>query len=238
MTGPHVHENLGGYVLGALEPAEREAVAQHLATCPECAAEHARLAGLPALLQHADGLEIPSPPQAVEERLLDRVAQQAGQGRRRGRAGVLGLLARPRRWRPRLGRGRTALAAAVAGAALGAAITALAIGGDDSGTPARQYELQLTGTTGASAFAQLEPDRNGTELHLSVKGLPPGADAVYEVRCERGGWSASAGTFRADARGRAYVVLTTAARIGEYERIRVVRRSTPRDSDVMSAEVQ
>ena len=43
------------------------------------------------------------------------------------------------------------------------------------------------------------------------------------MRCERPGWSAGAGTFRADAQGRAYVVLTTAARIGEYERIRIVR---------------
>ncbi len=238
MTRPHVLDDLGGYVLGVLEPAERAAVAEHLATCRQCAAEHARLAGLPALLQHADGLEIPSPPHEVEERLLDRVAQQAGQRPRRGRAGVLGLLARPRRWRPRLGGSRAALAAAVAGAALGAAITALAVGGDDSGTPARQYELRLTSATGASARAQLEPGRGGTELHLWVKGLPPGAEAVYEVRCERPGWSASAGTFRADARGRAYVVLTTAARIGEYERIRVVRRSTPRDSDVMSGEIQ
>jgi len=33
-------------------------------------------------------------------------------------------------------------------------------------------------------------------------------------------------------------VLTTAARIGEYERIRVVRRTSPRDADVMSAEIQ
>ena len=66
-------------------------------------------------------------------------------------------------------------------------------------------------------------------MHLWVKGLPPGGDTVYEVRCERPGWSASAGTFRADARGRAYVVLTTAARLGEYERIRVVRRSDTTD---------
>jgi anti-sigma factor RsiW len=239
MTGPHVHEELGGYLLGALEPAEREAVARHLETCPECAAEHAHLAGLPALLQHADGLDIPPPPPAVEERLLDRVAQEAGVRPRRGRAGMLGLLARPRRWRPRLGRGRAALAAAVAGAALGAAVTALAVGGGDEGDgPPAQYRLQLTGAAGASARAELEPGRGGTELHLWVKGLPPGAEAVYEVRCERSGWSASAGTFRADARGRAYVVLTTAARIGEYERIRVVRRSSPQDTDVMSGEVQ
>jgi anti-sigma factor RsiW len=236
MSCAHVREELGGYVLGALDPAEREAVAAHLADCPECAAEHERLAGLPALLRHADGLEIPPAPPALEERLLDRVAQDRGQPR--GRAGRLGHLARPRRWRPRLTRGRAAVAAAVAGVALGAGVTALVQSDDGAGTPARQYELRLTGSSGASARAELQPDRGGTEVHLWVKGLPPGSEAVYEVRCERPGWSASAGTFRADARGRAYVVLTTAARIGEYERVRIVRRAQPRDADVMSGEIQ
>ena len=62
MSCDHIREELGGYVLGALEPAERDAVAAHLATCPACAAEHARLAELPALLAHAEGLEIPAAP--------------------------------------------------------------------------------------------------------------------------------------------------------------------------------
>jgi hypothetical protein len=237
MSCPHVREDLGGYVLGALDPAERDAVAAHLADCPECTAEHERLAGLPAMLRHAEGLEIPPAPPAIEERVLDRVAQD--RGRRRRRAGMLALLARPRRWRPSLTRGRAAVAAAVAGAALGAGVTALVHDdGGGGGTPAGQYALRLTGSGGASARAELEPGRDGTEVHLWVKGLPPGAEAVYEVRCERPGWSASAGTFRADARGRAYVVLTTAARIGEYQRIRVVRRAQPRDADVMSGEIQ
>jgi anti-sigma factor RsiW len=236
MRHGHVREELGGYVLDALDPADRDAVAAHLATCTDCAAEHARLAGLPDLLRHADGIEIPAAPPALEERVLDRVAQDRGQ--RRGRAGILGLLARPRRWRFGMSRGRAAVAAALAGAALGAGVTALVLAGDDGGTSARQYALQLTGAEGASARARLEPGRGGTEVHLWVKGLPPGAQAVYEVRCERAGWSASAGTFRADMHGRAYVVLTTAARIGEYERIRVVRRSKPRDADVMSADIE
>ena len=96
----------------------------------------------------------------------------------------------------------------------------LARTGDDAAAP--RYDLVLAGTGGASARAALEPDDDGTEVHLWVKGLPPGGDTVYEVRCERSGWSAGAGTFRADAEGNAYVVLTTAARLGEYERIRVV----------------
>jgi hypothetical protein len=197
MSGPHVREELGAYVLGRLEPDEREAVSAHLGTCTQCAAEYARLAQLPALLRQADGIEIPAAPPAV-----------------------------------------AAVAAGIAGAALGAGITALAVGGDDAGAPAGQYAVQLKGGSGASARAQLEPGGGGTEVHLWVKGLPPGAEAVYEVRCERPGWSASAGTFRADARGHAYVVLTTAARIGEYERIRVVRRSDKRDAEVMSGEIQ
>jgi hypothetical protein len=238
VTRDHVLEDLGGYVLGALDPAEREAVAAHLATCPACAEEHARLAGLPAMLRPAEGLEIPAAPAGVEERVLDRIAQERGAKPPRG--ALRGWLRTSGR---RNGRGvtrrRAAIAAALAGAALGAGVTAVVLGTQEEGAaPAAQYALRLTGTTGATARAELEPARGGTEVHLWVRGLPPGAEAVYEVRCERPGWSASAGTFRADARGRAYVVLTTAARIGEYERIRVVRRSRPADTDVMSGEVQ
>jgi hypothetical protein len=68
--------------------------------------------------------------------------------------------------------------------------------------------------------------RGGTGVHLWASGLPPGPGRVYEVLCDGKGWSASAGTFRADARGRAEVRLTTAARVGEYERIRIVYRTT------------
>jgi anti-sigma factor RsiW len=230
----HVREEIGAYILGALEPEERDAVAAHLAACPSCAAEHARLAGLPALLRPAEGLEIPAAPPAVEERVLDRIAHERGTSARGGRLrrGWAGLV------RPlSLTRGRAAVAAAVAGAALGAGVTAVALEAGDGPAPA-EYQLRLTGTEGATARAQLTPGGNGTEVHLWVRGLPPGSEAVYEVKCERSGWSASAGTFRADSRGRAYAVLTTAARIGEYERIRVVQRGSPSDRDVLSAEIQ
>ncbi len=216
MSGAHVREELGAYVLGALEPAERAAVAAHLARCPDCAAEHARLAGLPALLERAEGLEIPAAPPAVEERVLDRIAQERGAARRARRP----LLARLPGW----ARGRTLIAGGLAGAALGAGATALVLT-DDAAEQQRSYAVALRGDAGASARAELAPGSGGTEVHLWVEGLPPDGDTVYEVVCERPGWSASAGTFRVDSRGRAYAVLTTAARIGEYERIRVVRRS-------------
>lgn len=41
---------LGVYVLGAIDPAERELVDAHLATCEACGAELAEFAGLPSLL--------------------------------------------------------------------------------------------------------------------------------------------------------------------------------------------
>ena len=220
MSGPHVRDELGAYVLGALEPSERDAVALHLAHCQECAAEHARLAGLPELLAYADGLEIPAAPRAVEERVLDQIARERGEARRARR-------------RPRWRRVRMLLAGAVAGAALGAAVTALVLADEDSGEAPATYEIALRGEAGASGRAQLEPGGAGTEVHLWVNGLPPGDDAVYEVLCERPGWTASAGTFRTDESGKAYAVLTTAARIGEYERIRVVRR--PETTAVLSA---
>jgi anti-sigma factor RsiW len=222
VSGLHVRDELGAYVLGALEPSERDAVALHLANCRECAAEHARLAGLPELLAYAEGLEIPAAPHAVEERVLDQIARERGEARRARR-----------RWLPRWRRARLLFAGALAGAALGAAVTAFVLADEDSGEAPRTYELALHGDAGASGRAELEPGGAGTEVHLWVKGLPPGDDAVYEVLCERPGWTASAGTFRTDESGRAYAVLTTAARIGEYERIRVVRR--PDTTAVLSA---
>jgi anti-sigma factor RsiW len=44
------HLELGAYVLGGLEPAERLAFEHHLTTCRDCRAELAELAGLPPLL--------------------------------------------------------------------------------------------------------------------------------------------------------------------------------------------
>jgi anti-sigma factor RsiW len=216
---------LGGYVLGALEPDEMQAVREHLPGCPACSAEHASLAGLPALLDLAAPLTAPDEPlsPAFEEALLDRFARdrETAAAQKRGRR---------RRWlawtRPRV-----ALASALAAAALTFA-TMAALDDDPSQPPAsRNYVVQLKaaaavppGSKGLRARVSLYRVQGGTGVHLWASGLPKGPGRVYEMVCEKRGWSASAGTFRADAKGRVEVRLTTAARIGEYDRLRVVYR--------------
>ena len=50
-------------------------------------------------------------------------------------------------------------------------------------------------------------------------------------------WTATAGTFRTDAHGHAYVILTTALRKGEYNAIRIVRRGHSADGRLVKRDV-
>ena len=225
MTGcDHVRPELGGYVLGALEPAEEAAVREHLATCSECAAVHASVAGLPRLLALAapmddDGPAAPAP--AVEERVLDAIAAQ-----------------RPRRAPPRRRLpGVRVLVPATAALAVAVVALVLALGGGEQRTPGFEVALRSVAGQAGSGRAVLRSGDAGIKMQLWVRGLPRDPAIVYEVHCDAPGWSASAGTFRADSRGRAYVVLNTAARRGEYDAIRVVRRSRAGETDVLQAKL-
>jgi anti-sigma factor RsiW len=212
----HIREELGAYVLGALSEDERATVREHLERCPECRDRHAEIADLPGLLDLAavSGKHdlVPLAP-ALEERVLDSFAREVGD-------------ARPRRrplWR-RLPRRRWALAGGGAFATALAAVLAVLVLG--SGGPAAYQQLTLRGTQAAptaGANAKLEAVPDGTRVSLHVWKLPGDPAAVYEVRCEAPGWSASAGTFHVDREGRATVVLTTAARQGDYDYMRIVR---------------
>jgi hypothetical protein len=214
----HVHEDLGAYVLGMLDSAEAQKVQAHLAECESCAAEHANLSGLPRLLDLAvvagAGEEDPLPP-AIEERVLDRFARERPPARSR------------RGWRPRIALG---IGSAFAGAAVAAAVLLLALGYQSAPKrPGIQYRLALhaTGTApvAAKARASLRTVSAGTVLRLWVYNLPAQKGDTYEVLCESKKWSASAGTFSVDAKGNAYVILTTSAKRGQYDSIRIVRRS-------------
>jgi anti-sigma-K factor RskA len=213
-----LRQSLGAYVLGALDPEEADAVRQHLQECPQCAAERDALQPLPGLLSLAGGAEAavsePLSP-AFEERLLDAYARDHKVAPARRRLS-------PRRWRPRWVAAGAATVIAAAAAAFGFAV----LGDDESPTPPHyDVAFRSIGAPGASGHADLEAGGGGTTVHLWVSGLPREKDAVYEVLCDAETWTASAGTFRTDAKGKAYVVLTTALRKGEYDAIRIVRRS-------------
>jgi hypothetical protein len=210
---------LGAYVLGALDVDEAAAVRRHLQECPDCAAARDALTPLPGLLSLAGGAEAavsePLSP-AFEERLLDAYARDhAGQPPRRRRIDAVRSRLRPR-W--------LAVGAATVVTAAAAAFGFTVLGGDED-SPRYEVAFRNVGAPGASAHANLLGGSGGTTVHLWVDGLPHDANAVYEVLCDAQMWTASAGTFRTDANGRAYVVLTTALRKGEYDAIRIVRRS-------------
>ncbi len=226
----HVHEDIGAYVLGGLDADTARRVEEHLAFCEECATAHAELAELPALLDLAvvTGATDDEPlPPAIEERVLDRFAREYS--------------VRPARrsWRPRIALG---FAGALAGAAVAAAVLIFALNFEhNAGRPASQYELAFerigTAPENASARAGLRTSRSGTVVRLWVYNLPGEPGDVYEVFCDAPDWSASAGTFRVDNMGNAYVVLTTAVKRGQYDKIRVVRREHSRDGKVHSYDI-
>jgi anti-sigma factor RsiW len=225
----HVHEDLGAYVLGSLDQGDAERVRAHIDDCPGCAEAYAELSGLPGLLDLAvvasAAEEEPLPP-ALEERLLDRFARERPPAEPK------------RRWRPRLFLG---VGGALAGAAAAAATLLIVLGFQQPRTLSASYRLALEPVAGAPAAANanvaLRSVDSGTVVRMWVHNLPTDKGDVYEVMCDAPGWSASAGTFRVDKKGDAYVVLTTAARRGQYDAIRVVHKSGGQSSNVLDGKL-
>lgn len=77
MTPPHgdVKANAAPYVLGSLEPDEKDAFEAHLATCDECAAEVQSLRRTTHALAY--GVPQRTPPAALRERVLGTFARAA-----------------------------------------------------------------------------------------------------------------------------------------------------------------
>ena len=111
MSGTELHQLLGAYLLGGLEPDEAAAFEQHLGSCADCRQELDELASLPALL---DALPVPdavalaaaapasavpaaggrepstsdSAPAAVPRRMLDELSTRRRKARRRWTAAL------------------------------------------------------------------------------------------------------------------------------------------------------
>jgi hypothetical protein len=184
-----IRHALGVYVLGAIEPAERAQVEEHLATCPDCREELAGLAGLPAMLRKVpvveaerlaasdsdlDAGELPS-----EELLESLVARTTN-------------VRRMHRWR------RVAAAAAViVVAAGGGAAVATALQPSAPSTIGTVGWHMATGTgpaPGVHLTVRYRHVPGGTMIEAHATGLPPGTHCQFQVTdsggmaWQLGGW--------------------------------------------------
>jgi anti-sigma-K factor RskA len=165
---PHV--DLGGYLLGTLSAAEREAFASHLTTCAECRRELEELGGLPALLDQG-GEPVDVPP-GLESRVMAAIAREPD--RRPAAAPVLEMRRRPTRPWP-LGWAAAAAAAVLLAFAGGLGLgRGLPAGAPPGPAPAAQtiHLVAANGGTG-SGVAEVRSTRGGKTIELTVRGLPP-----------------------------------------------------------------
>jgi Putative zinc-finger len=177
MTGTagcrEIRQALGVYVLGAIEPAERSTVEEHLATCPDCREELAALAGLPALLRRVPIAEAErlasadsgdTAEQPSDELLTSLLARAAG-------------VKRARRWR-----GLAAAAAVIVLAVAGGAGVARFL---PSAAPAAASHWQTVATvdqrTGTHMTVKYERMGWGTLMTVQVWGPRPGITCEFKV---------------------------------------------------------
>jgi anti-sigma-K factor RskA len=213
MSGCRTHGTLlGGYVLGALDPAEMEAMRRHLDTCAQCAREERKLSGVPGLLDRIEPGDVPPPELSpeLEEIVLDRFVRDRE--------------APPERRAPGWRRAPVLAAAAGVAAALLVALVAL-LASQKEDTVYASAELRGRGPAAeARAKAWLTAVDAGTRVSLEARRLPGDRDDVFELWCVRpdGRW-VSGGTFKAGASGRAAAELTAGVAPGDYHLIVVTR---------------
>lgn len=209
-TCAEVHESLGALVLGALEPAEREAAEAHVRQCPPCAAELAELAPLPALLNRAAAAEIEKPaaaPPHILDRALAEVRQQDRARRRRTWA---------------------VLAAAAVVVLLLAATMVVRIT-----RPPEQVVASGT-SNGVAARVVMTPGPSGTSLALTLSGVTPGEHCEL-VAVSHAGGSDVASSWVATYDGEASVTGTTAYELADITRLDI---TTPEGTVLVSMPVQ
>jgi len=167
---------LGVYVLGAIGPAERARVDEHLADCPRCRDELVALAGLPGLLRRVPAdvavlalTDADAPPGPNVDRLISRVSAI--------------------RHRRRL----TAVAAALLIGVAGATGVHV-LQGQPAGTPRwTDIDTGVSAATGARATVRYAAERWGTELEARVTGVPAGTRCELRVIDDQGQGVAAGG---------------------------------------------
>lgn len=173
MTCREAEADLGAYVLGALEPAERRRVEEHLAGCPTCAAELAEFEALPELLDRVDPADLTPVAVTPSPELFARMSAAA---------------VPPSRLRVRA----VALVAAALLVVLGVGVTVWATGASDQ---------TVTATAGAvRATVTVSQVDHGSALDVTVAGMRPD-ETCHLVAVGRDGTRHAAGTWPASSAG-------------------------------------
>ena len=176
--------SLGAYLLGALDPAERAAMQEHIAQCPHCRRELLELAPLPGLLRHTPFEELPqsaaaaqSPgpaerwpvePWPIEPPVPGPAAPSGPSVSAAATAGQHGP-----RGPFRARKGRLVAAGAVLAAVAAGAVVYTGVSQDHSSRPVAAATWSATNPgTHVSASAALTPEVWGTEFQLKLAGLP------------------------------------------------------------------
>lgn len=179
-----LHQLLGAFVLGGLDPEEHRAFSQHVRRCPACQYEAGQLSGMPALLDLVEpasvtaaaaaghgGAPLPAaePPPPVPPDLLDRVRRE----RRR------------RRWRLAAAAAVLALVAGGVGASVGPLLARA------TAPPTRPLVAVATpAAAGQGDVPRVEIDLVtrgwGTQLDLRGSSLPAG-EVLYLAVTDRWG---------------------------------------------------
>lgn len=176
ISGPacrDIRQLLGVYVVGAIDPAERAQVDEHLANCQSCRDELAGLAGLPAMLSRvpaADVEQLSLPllhlPEAVEppEELLNSLLGQVSAKRK-----------------SRMWRNVAAVAAAAVIAAGGATAASQLTRPATSGAVAQDWARGASPAGAIAAVVNYQPVSWGTAMRVQVSGVKPGTVCQFWV---------------------------------------------------------
>lgn len=159
MSDPFRYDD-AAYVLGALDPAERDAFEAHLLSCEDCRNRVAELADLPGRLAGVD--EAALEPGPVPDTLLPRLMRETRRGRIRTRS---------------LGAAAAGLAAAVA-----VVLTLLATRSPGAPPPAPAQAMHALVATPVHAEVALTAETWGTRVTVHCRyDTPAGAALEYEM---------------------------------------------------------
>jgi len=170
-TCREIRQLLGVYVVGAIDPAERALVDEHLGTCAACRDELAGLAGLPAMLSRVPAEDVARMAGAVVSlpEHQDPSPEMLN--------ALLGKVAARRR--TRMWRGAAAVAAAAVVAAGGTAVALNLTGG--GGPVAWSSASGMNPATHVAALVDYARSGSGTQMHVRVKGVPTGTNCQFFV---------------------------------------------------------